>query len=1458
MPVSGNEEVGVKPGLGQYSEYTAGIPIKKRRFPSILSPSQPAENLPSLPTENELEQKGFSSPLRYSTVSNGSIVAASSDPTDVLLSSHFSGVLSSSNISGIAGSSKSNVINGDGDTASLDAGSFAASSNASGVALSSTSVAAGFGSVAASSNASGVAMNYTVISAAAGLNVGSIATSSSASGGEMSSTSITVAAGLNAGSVADGFHASSVAMGSTAISVTADLIASTAMENPTASSVAGSVLASGLGFSEASEKSAIEKEKRASDDTNGSMVQGNTNLLRVKLEEQRFTFHSSSLADIDQKGKLVASGASENIPRTWAKSELDLVGNDPLTFNIGKDTYSQENEDVGSQVPKVPGNCGLSFGLGEYLSATASGNIEQGFRNQEKLGPVSLNLSLSKVDCSTELRSSEVQPNTKGANMLADRTNWDLNTTMDSWEGPGGCDGVSKMTNLMDDIKLLICSAGMVAASMPAQQQIREEIEHRAKIDMSSIPSSQQYSNEDSLCLGLTTPYLHLNPNEKLSGSSVKVGLGKVVSNNSSPGKPVPASKPNMVNYTPVKSETHDESVRGDSAGTKAKPMGLLNITQVKSEIIEKASSKRLKSSTPSTSISVDARSVEPEPPVCESNKETPERMEGSMNQSDEQMLAVSIFMDSSLHGGDSTQVEHFIQAKENEPSDDGQVASKTIYSAGHDVSESNIAGTLDNSTSQSKKVEDPDLCRLKSMDVQLPDSRGSVESSISDEEKINLSGDVLEEVSYGSDYESDDKRELASAVVIDHDRREEDDFEDGEVREPVENTEIEVSICVKKETGNGNNGDTVFKDFVDPSSSSFREKESEREDPGLTGNDNAKGFIDSSVNKDLTTEADKEFCMQEPSSVETPPSQVDKKRPIKALPRKLQDVSEKDTVKGQEGEQTSIQASDTSQGTSATIVQDADDDRSSEGKINSVVLMVEAFSNVGDSGKVADNGGTSRIINLSRASNLSSPGRTRSILGRTLQLQVRRERLPDVSLEGDKFHSQGRDEAYTENSHRFPRERHHVQPSRNNRINFMRGRDLNFSSYNRGQDGAYFGTGSGGRKILNDDPSIFPQIPPRRRSPGGRDGPARRGFQMDRRVPRNLSSSRCIGEDGSEIVGLRHMRGFADGDHTNPMFARCQPSFEGLDGPFVRGNREFTSAQRRGLPRTCSKSPTRSRTRSPGPWSSLRRRSPDGFGEPLELRHRRSPPIYMMERIRSPDRPCFSGIMNIRRHGSPPYLSRPSNDMRDMDPGRDHGHPRSGISNRSPSGRILLRNRRLDLDPRERNGGDDYFGRPMQSGRFHELGTDGNADERRYGDRQGPVRPFRPLYSVADSENFHLNTEGGPRSFRFCPEDDPELHERGNVREREFDNRRIKKRLGNAPRRTRNIEEHEGNFRHGGQLAFKGTFDSYFFSKEAKFRELLRIVGSCLGFRAAIYRWDVEIDVFLGFNLRGFSFCSQ
>lgn len=435
----------------------------------------------------------------------------------------------------------------------------------------------------------------------------------------------------------------------------------------------------------------------------------------------------------------------------------------------------------------------------------------------------------------------------------------------------------------------------------------------------------------------------------------------------------------------------------------------------------------------------------------------------------------------------------------------------------------------------------------------------------------------------------------------------------------------------------------------------------------------------------------------------------------------------------------------------------------------------------------------------------------------------------------------------FVDSNQKYSRERHQDRSPRNSRFNFTRGRgrntsrldtrhgdresdhdfnsefynvqtgfhvtrhskyassvsdaDLEYRTYNIAQDVAFVGSGRGGRKPLNDEGPIIQRIPSRRRSPG-----RGRGIHMVQRIPRNISPSRCIGEDGTEMVGLRHgekfMRDFPD-DSIDPRFTRPQPSYEGIDGHFARGNRTFSSVQRRGFR---SKSPVNSRTRSPGQWSSPRRRSPDGFGHP-GLTHRRSP-FYRMERMRSPNHPCFSGDVVVRR-----------NDMRDMDSGRDHGHPRTVIPSRGPPGRIDLRNRRFDvIESQDRPDGDNYFGGPMHSGQLHELAGDGNVDERRrFGERRGPIRAYRSPYNDADGGNFHLNHEDGPRPFRFCPDNDAEFHERGNLREREFD-RRIKNQPGNAPRRMRSIEEQESNYRHSGQLWHDDGFDDLSRVKRKRF----------------------------------------
>lgn len=71
-------------------------------------------------------------------------------------------------------------------------------------------------------------------------------------------------------------------------------------------------------------------------------------------------------------------------------------------------------------------------------------------------------------------------------------------------------------------------------------------------------------------------------------------------------------------------------------------------------------------------------------------------------------------------------------------------------------------------------------------------------EGSVSDEERISISADLLEEDPYSSEYESDAKQEANEAMDVANNDVEED-YEDGEVREPMLNTQVERGVCEKR-----------------------------------------------------------------------------------------------------------------------------------------------------------------------------------------------------------------------------------------------------------------------------------------------------------------------------------------------------------------------------------------------------------------------------------------------------------------------------------------------------------------------------------------------------------------------------------------------------------------------------------------------------------------------------------
>lgn len=1232
--------------------------------------------------------------------------------------------------------------------------------------------------------------------------------------------------------------------------------------------ISNASVATSSGISDTTRVPESDDRRGSADVTNVNVVQGNDNFVRVKLEQPSLGVHLGSADDMRRKGNFVL--ADNHAPMmTLGRSELGTTEVPVASLSMGI-MLSKHNAEVKckEEMPAIAESTELSLGLKERCFPALTGQKRAGGvspLNQDKLEPISLNLSLSKERISSQCKSKDRDLSVHGTQMQACRANWDLNTPMDAWG-----DFVDDASVSADRISTkggsrAVSSTGMVDGGVSSEKQSDVESHKRTNVTVSS------HSN-DSLLLRLNSSCSRSNLCQRPSSSSIGFDMERVVSAANLPTMAGPTSNLNLGNHRTVKPEPFDVRIKQEPSN-----LGSLDSRAGKHGVVERFTVGAIKSSNMSTQKLVDPRSIKSEPAI-EVNQETSKSTKGKSVQLDKHVIngmdnhscdmklpvAAEISRPAGkssclteLTGKHSCSTELTMSGDMTNQSGDFcgklpheacQSIEKVATSLGHDVKVNSMQTDDDNVDSQS--------CKLKLMNDQALDSRGSGEGSASDEEKINISTDMLED-SYGSDYESDGNHAINTAMETEREGKD-DDYEDGEVRDLLVDTAVQDELlCEAREVEHSNHDDSDNKrtEFVGPlnnvhhASFHVEAKDNKTDNLAETSNNDHIESSDLDLNSKSDKGSDKDVFLQEALAVEKLTSSDGLKKSINTMTTEpLDDQSGKRDSQKCDAELSSDQVTIGSKG---TVVAFAQDTELNVNKTEPVLTSDSTLSKTSGSGdnatKDTSNGGQrSRIITLPRSSN-GSPTRSRSI-GRSFPSSGGREILPDATPDDDKLHPRGRGETYVDNTCRFSRERYQDQSWRNSRLNFRRGRgrintrgdwcseryfasehyynqtkyrvprhkyvndvsdgDLDYNNYNMASDGAFVGTGRGGRKLSNDGP-INHRILPRRRSPIGGHV-----IHMPRRNPRNISPSRCIGEDTSALVGMRHnekfMRGFPD-DSVDPMFNRTQPSYEG-DGHFGRGrgNRTFSFVQRRGI-RVRSKSPIRSRTRSPGPWSSPRRRSPDGFGGPGELSHRRSPPNYRMQRFRSPDGASFTGEMVVRRN--------PSNDLRDMDTGRDHGHQRSAIHNRSPS-RILLRNRRFeDIDPRERVDSTDFFaGGPMHSGRLHELGGDGNGEERRrFGERRGPVRTFRPPYNSADGETFHLNTEDGPRPFRFCPDGETEFQERGNLRERDFD-RRIKNRPGNAPRRMRSIEDQEGNFRHDGQPWNDSGFDDISQVKRKRF----------------------------------------
>ncbi|KAK1321616.1 hypothetical protein QJS10_CPA03g02002 [Acorus calamus] len=269
------------------------------------------------------------------------------------------------------------------------------------------------------------------------------------------------------------------------------------------------------------------------------------------------------------------------------------------------------------------------------------------------------------------------------------------------------------------------------------------------------------------------------------------------------------------------------------------------------------------------------------------------------------------------------------------------------------------------------------------------------------------------------------------------------------------------------------------------------------------------------------------------------------------------------------------------------------------------------------------------------------------------------------------------------------------------------------------------------------------------------------------------------------------------------------------------RRDRSLSPNPRRDHLRRCgTRSPSRSRTRSPHMWGSPRERGNGGFSVGARVRHRsRSPPNFRgdarMERMRSlHGRPGFGEHMmdfmpSLGNHVSLPQASRWIDDRKELpsDHFRQNGCKRS--SEKSPSRmRVFSRNSRYDsMSTPGRLKPDDYYRRPMNSGRYPNFEVvvrgmrhEGSDEDRKHGERYGMLRTTRQFGMEGDMKRFRCDEEGGFRAHHSRSKDSPDFHGRGGS-PRSFD-RGFSGELGDLPRSAREEKTHFRCGRHGNHNA--------------------------------------------------------
>lgn len=515
------------------------------------------------------------------------------------------------------------------------------------------------------------------------------------------------------------------------------------------------------------------------------------------------------------------SGTSRNVDNivkpalTQKLASQEAIGITVVTA-VKKEVIAKQGENHSElELPAGSGHVELSLGPKKpHVSSLVDPNSAGSCLMRGTVHPSLLSLSLNKGKDISQDGSCNNGLNNNDADDTActNRSNWDLNTPMDSWDS--GEDfpvqdasqvDLLRKTSSLPDIKLPISSASVTGSNGDKGKQVVGSSEQEFNIPFSIHPSLP-YKPVDGLHLSLGSTLL------RGFDSSVLQSLAKVDSSRVSPHSSLLknlALSRNMNSTTckTVKSEPVEEALVQANARTLEAKVGKPEVVRQNLQSIELSTKgpQELLQEKPmkceplhevSQEISMTANVI-----AHQSVARVLQLQESSSCSSSSSTLPMpltpplgcpsrlSTCSDLSVSGGDlSTPSEysaHTNEATRIKNALDQANADMAALNANFELKESNVSSDkVEASVSAGMNIEDH-MVRKK---IQDPHNVfASVEGSANDEEKISISAGTEEEC-YGSDYESDGHHAFAGHVDSENVGcgREDEEYEDGEVREPM------------------------------------------------------------------------------------------------------------------------------------------------------------------------------------------------------------------------------------------------------------------------------------------------------------------------------------------------------------------------------------------------------------------------------------------------------------------------------------------------------------------------------------------------------------------------------------------------------------------------------------------------------------------------------------------------